>query len=203
MKSDLKIFILVGVISLALAGILSFPTNQAQATDQSQTINLTVTTTLTFSLATGTVSLGTLTPGTPIIATTSCNVTTNSSAGWQLSVKRNNADYTLKKDGTGAGLPDYTAWNGSNSTSTPGATLSFRVYQTGTTPSGLYNTGWWGTNDSSPLWAGFPTASQAIASINSYQSGQQTVVYGFRVDAPADQPSGAYSGNITLTALSL
>ena len=199
MKSDLKIFILVGVVSLALAGILSFSTTKAD--DQAQTINLTVTTTLTFSLATGTVSLGTLTPGTPITATTSCYVTTNSGSGWQLSVKRNNADYTLKNGSNG--LPDYTAWNGSNSTSTPGAKLSFRVYQTGTTPSGLYNTTWWGTNDSSPLWAGFPTVSQAIASTNSYQSGQQTVVYGFRVDAPADQPSGAYSGNITLTALSL
>jgi len=201
MKNDLKIFILVGVISLALAGILSFPTNQAQATDQSQTINLTVTTTLTFSLATGTVSLGTLTPGTPIIATTSCYVTTNDSSGWQLLVKRNNSDYTLKNGSNG--LPDYTAWNGSNSTSTPGATLSFRVYQTGTTPSGLYNTTWWGTNDSSPLWAGFPTTSVQIASTSTYVGTQQTVVYGFRVDAPLTQPSGAYTGNITLTALAL
>ncbi|MGB9847625.1 MAG: hypothetical protein ACPLKV_00150, partial [Minisyncoccia bacterium] len=62
---------------------------------------------------------------------------------------------------------------------------------------------YWGTNDSSPKWAGFPASSVAIASINSYQSGTQTVVYGFRIDAPSDQRSGAYSGSITLTAVSL
>lgn len=203
MKNDLKIFLTVGIISLSLI-LLNQLNKISYAADQSQTIQVTVTTTLSFSVATSTIPLGTLTPGNPIIATTSCNVTTNSSAGWQLSVKRDDANSTLDLDSNpSTDFPDAIAWNGSNSTSTPGANLSFRVYQTGTTPSGLYNSTWWGTNDASSKWAGFPSVSQSIASINTYQSGQQTVVYGFRIDAPTDQPSGAYSGTITLTALAL
>ncbi len=203
MKNDVKIFILVGLVVLSSALVNQFY-KIAQASDQSQTIQVTVTTTLTFSLATNTVTLGVLTPGTPIIATTSCSVTTNSNSGWQLSVKRDDATSTLDLDTDETiDFPDATAWNGSNSSDNPGANLSFRVYQTGTTPSGLYNSTYWGTNDSSPKWAGFPTASQDIASIGSYQSGTQTVVYGFRIDAPSSQPSGAYSGSITLTALAI
>lgn len=204
MKNDIKIFILVGIVALVLMGVFSLPTSITKADDKSQTISVTVTTTLTFNLATTTVPLGTLTPGTPIIATTSCSVQTNSSGGWQLSVKRDDANSTLDLDSNPSiDFPDATAWNGSNSSDTPGANLSFRVYQTGTTPSGLYNSSYWGTNDSSPKWAGFPASSVAIASINTYQSSTQTVVYGFRIDAPATQASGAYSGSITLTALAI
>jgi len=203
-KNDLKLFILVGVVALIIVFI-----NQVayvvRADNKSQTIQVTVTTTLTFNLATNTVPLGILTPGTPITATTSCAVETNSSSGWQLSVKRDDATSTLDLDSDESiDFPDATAWNGSdNSTDTPGANLSFRVYQTDTTPSGLYKSAYWGTNDASPKWAGFPPTSQMIASIDNYQSGTQTVVYGFRIDAPSSQASGAYSGSITLTALAI
>ncbi|MCX8016142.1 MAG: hypothetical protein N2692_02470 [Patescibacteria group bacterium] len=203
MKNDVKIFILVGLVVLSSALVNQFY-KIAQASDQSQTIQVTVTTTLTFSLATNTVALGVLTPGTPIIATTSCSVTTNSNSGWQLSAKRDDANSTLDLDSNQTvDFPDETAWNGSNSTDTPGSNLSFRVYQTGTTPAGLYNSTYWGTNDSSPKWAGFPASSQEIATISTYQSSEQTVVYGFRIDAPISQPSGVYSGTITLTALAI
>lgn len=203
MKNDLKIFLTVGLISLSLIFINQL-NKISYAADQSQTIQVTVTTTLQFTIATTTIPLGTLTPGTAITATTSCQVTTNSGSGWQLSVKRDDATSTLDLDSDpNVDFPDATAWNGSNSTDTPGANLSFRVYQTGTTPSGLYNSSWWGTSDASPKWAGFPPTAQSIASINTYQSGQQTVVYGFRIDAPSDQRSGAYSGSITLTALAI
>jgi len=202
-KNDLKLFILVGVVAFIIVFI-----NQVnyvvRADDKSQTIQVTVTTTLTFNLATNTVPLGILTPGTPITATTSCTVETNSSSGWQLSVKRDDATSTLDLDtDPSIDFPDATAWNGSNSTDSPGANLSFRVYQTDTTPSGLYNSTYWGTSDASPKWAGFPPTSQMIASIDNYQSGTQTVVYGFRIDAPSSQASGAYSGSITLTALAI
>lgn len=203
MEKDLKIFIAVFTAGLIMVGIFSFGP-RVQADDKSQTINVTVTTTLTFNIATDTIALGTLTPGTPIIATTSCTVETNSGTGWQLSAKRNDANSTLDLNtDESMDFPDATAWNGSNSTETPGANLSFRVYQTGTTPAGLYSATYWGTNDSSPKWAGFPSASVAIASLNSYQTGTQTVVYGFRIDAPSTQASGAYSGSITLTAVSI
>ncbi|MGB9847750.1 MAG: hypothetical protein ACPLKV_00845, partial [Minisyncoccia bacterium] len=137
MKNDIKIFILVGVVSLILAGIFSLPNSSTiKADDKNQTISVTVTSTLTFNLATTSIPLGTLTPGTPIIATTTSTVITNSGSGWQLSVKRDDATSTLDLDADpNVDFPDATAWNGSNSSDTPGANLSFRVYQTGTTPS--------------------------------------------------------------------
>ena len=201
MEKDLKIFITVFLAGLIMVGIFSFNSG-VQADDKSQTLNLTVTSTLTFNLATSTIALGTLTPGTAIISTTTCTITTNAANGWQLLVKRNSATSTLMhSDGTTA-FPDATAWNGSdNATISPGSNLSFRVYSGGTTAG--YNSSWWGTDDSgNAKWAGFPpTTSVNIAVATGYSASAATVTYGFRVDAPATQKTGSYTGQITLTAL--
>jgi len=201
MEKDLKIFITVFLAGLIMVGIFSFNSG-VQADDKSQTLNLTVTSTLTFNLATSTIALGTLTPGTAIISTTTCTITTNAANGWQLLVKRNSATSTLMhSDGTTA-FPDATAWNGSdNATISPGSNLSFRVYQGGTTAG--YNSTWWGNADESGTakWAGFPVTSVNIAVATGYSASAATVTYGFRVDAPTTQKTGTYTGNITLTAL--
>lgn len=181
-----------------------------QGTDAAtQTISVYVTSTISLTLATTTVALATLTPGTPVTATTSAAVSTNNAGGWSFSSKRDDADTTLDLSTDAAvNFPDYTAWapgtycsSAGNATSTPGATLSFRTYQAGTTPSELYCTSYWGTNDASALYAGFPTASQLIAKNTAYSGSSQTVVYGLRADAPASQKTGSYDGSITMTAL--
>lgn len=174
---------------------------RVDALTQGQNISVSVTSTISFTVATSTIALATLTPGTPVTATTSCETSTNNAGGWTLSAKRDDATSTmdLTTDET-VDFPDATAWNGSNSSGTPGTNLSFRVYQTGT-GSGLYSTTWWGTTDASPLYAGFPTASQSIATIATYVSSAQTAVYGLRADAPSTQKTGSYAGAITLTAL--
>jgi len=182
---------------------------EVDAAASSQTVSLTVTTTLQLTLATTTLALGILSPGTPVTATTSASVTTNNGTGWSFRTNRNDASSTLDLTSSSTiDFLDYTAWVpgtyctvAGNATSTPGAKLSFRTYLTGTTPSGLYCATYWGTNDASPLWGGFPTSTAEIANNIAYSSTSQTVVYGLRADAPGTQPGGNYDGTITMTAL--
>lgn len=206
MKKYIPYFIVFSLIVFGLifsgADFNVFKMNsRVDAAIQGQTVSVSVTSTISFTVATSTIALSTLTPGTPVTATSSCQTATNASGGWTLSIKRDDADSTmdLTTEAT-TNFPDATAWNGSNSSGTPGANLSFRVYQTGT-DAGLYSSTWWGTNDSSPLYAGFPTANQSIATIATYSGSNQNVVYGLRADAPATQKTGSYDGAITLTAL--
>lgn len=202
---------LIAVLAIAIVGGRgTWRQLFAQQDPKTQTITLTATTTITLTLATNTVALGTLTPGTPITATTSLTVSTNSGSGWNLQTRRDDATTTLdlNSDPT-IDFPDATAWSpgtfcttAGNATSTPGANLSFRVNQAGTSPSGLYCATWWGANDtSSALYAGFPSGNQQIARNNAFDGSAQTVVYGFRADAPSTQAGGDYSGTITMTAI--
>ncbi len=171
----------------------------------SQTLTATVLQTITLTLGTSTVPLGSLTPGAPVFATTSLTIASNSSAGVTLAVNRNSVTSTLVHSDTTTTFPDATAWNGSNSTTTNlvGANLHFKVAQTGT-DAGLYSSTFWGPNDtdgaSNAKYAGFPSASQTIASNASYVASNQTIVSRYRMDAPATQKSGSYSGGITYTA---
>jgi len=184
---------------------------EVDAAASSQTVSLTVTTTLQLTLATTTLALGILSPGTPVTATTSAAVTTNNGTGWSFTTKRDDASSTLDLTSSSTiDFLDYTAWTqgtycsaGGNAATSPGATLSFRTWQAGTTPSELYCIQYWGTNDSggTAKYGGFPTTAQEIAKNTAYSSTSQTVVYGLRADAPGTQPGGSYDGTITMTAL--
>lgn len=196
---------MVGISALLLSFVFeSSISKKVEASDQAQTISVSVTSTLTFSVATSTLAFGTLTPGAAVTATTSATVSTNAANGWTLSIKRDDANSTLDLSTDAAtDFPDYTAWTYSspNSTTSPGATLSFRVMNTGT-DAALYSSTWWGSDDTTNAkYAGLPPTSQSIATIGSYVATSQSVVYKFRADAPATQKTGSYDGAITLTAL--
>jgi len=169
------------------------------------TLSTNVQTAITLTLATGTVPFGNLTPGTPVISTTSASIQTNNSSGITLQLNRNTAGQTLLHTDATTPFPDATSWNGSNAalTTAVGANLHFKVANTGT-DAGLYSSTFWGPNDTdgagNAKYAGFPTTSQTIASNATYVSTAQTVVSRYRIDAPATQKSGAYSGGITYTA---
>lgn len=207
MRKYTPYFIVISLVVFGLVfsgadfNVFKIGSRSANAADEGQTLSVSVTSTISFTVATSTIALSTLTPGTPVTATTSCQMSTNNASGWTLSAKRNDADTTMDLTAEATtNFPDATAWNGSNSSETPGANLSFRVYQTGT-DTGLYSTAFWGTSDAAPKYAGFPTSSQSIATIATYGGSAQTVVYGLRADAPATQKTGSYDGAITLTAL--
>ena len=202
-------FVLLCALFAGSAGMLSLinlKSARAASDTESQTIILTVTSTITLTLATTTVNLGTLSPGTPLTATTSLSVVTNNNGGWNLQVRRFDATSTLNLNGTSSPdvtFPDATGWTYAtpNASTTPGANLSFRVLQTGT-DAGLYDASWWGANDGgSAMYAGFPTTNQQISTTSSYVGTTQNVAYGLRADAPGSQQSGTYTGDVIFTAI--
>ena len=204
MRRKLLSFIVLMAMFTAYSGYLNLGVAKAAEDSEQQTIVLYVTSTITLTLATSTINLGTLTPGTPVNGNTSLTVTTNDHNGFNLQVKRDDTDSTLDLDADGTvNFPDATAWNYSapNATTSPevGANLSFRLMVAGT-DAALQNTGFWGT-DGAKLWAGFPTTNQRVTGISSWVGAAQNVAYEFRADAPATQESGQYTGTITFTAI--
>lgn len=218
MNQKLFSFILVGaILGIAYAaGFFAYPNGSlflaqdaraATSSSSGQTVSVTVLQSLTMTLATSTIPLGSLSPGVPIIGTTSTSVSTNNSNGWNLTLNRASSSSTLIHSDLTTLFPDFTpAWDDSapNSViaSSIGAKLSFRTYQTGT-DAALYSSTWWGTDDTAPnaKWGGTPTTGKKIANVATYVGTAQAVIYGVRADAPATQKAGAYSGSITMTAL--
>ena len=202
--------VVVGIVFAVAVIVYSGPrfVNQVSAstsTSTTQTINLTVNEVITLSLGAPTLSLPALTPGAAVTATSSATVTTNSMSGWNLQVNRTSPTSTIAS-GT-ITFPDATAWNGSNNATTSaniGADLSFRV-QSASTTTGVYNTAWWGTDDTAPnaLYAGFPTGATTVAATSSYNATSSIVIMAVRANAPATQTATTYSGTITVTAIAL
>ncbi|HRY36624.1 MAG TPA: hypothetical protein P5230_01935 [Candidatus Magasanikbacteria bacterium] len=203
MRRKLLSFIVLMAMFTAYSGYLNLGIAQAAEDSDQQTIVLYVTSTITLTLATSTINLGTLTPGTPITGNTSLTVTTNDYNGFNLQVKRDDGTSTLDLDASPTvDFPDATAWNYSspNSSATPGANLSFRLMETGT-DAALVSTTLWGADAGTKLWAGFPSSNQRVTGIDSYVGAAQNVAYELRADAPATQQSGQYTGTVTFTAI--
>jgi hypothetical protein len=149
------------------------------------------------------VEFGNLTPGTPITATTTCTVTTNSDNGYNLAVKRNDADSTMQRDSDAtADLPDAPTWDPTNSGNAQtwsfnDAHLAFTVYDSTATK----DTTWWGTgtaqNDANNKYAGFPATFTDIMRHAAYNETATKTQIGYKIDAPTTQKSGTYTGEIT------
>jgi len=183
------------------------------ATTSGVALSATVSTVLTVSVDNDTNNFGNLTPGTPKYYQLSASLFSNNDIGYNIRVNRNNnptSTLTLGGLPTTATntIPDATSWDSTgdgNATTTPGATLSFRVRKTESTQGTCYDSTeetWWGSDN--PIlskYAGFPTSTTNIINFNctSYQSATTTAVYWYRLDAPANQYTGDYSGGITYT----
>jgi hypothetical protein len=163
-----------------------------------------------------------LSPGTPVFATSTLAVNTDSSTGWVVTAI-SGGDFsvlTLEPDHVTA-IPDQTYWDAGAATTTPGNAarissfsnsgnvLAFRVMTASGTPS-FRAPSWWGTVDSyadnaNTLWAGFGNifveGNYAIGR-SSHSSGGSpalnTVMY--YVNVASDQPLGTYSGTVLYTA---
>jgi hypothetical protein len=152
------------------------------------------------------IDLGALRPGTPVSGSTTCSVTTNAQSGYDLAVKRDDADTTLDHTTDAASnITDKTAWtSGSPDSATwTGTGIGFGVFASTATK----NTTWWGTgaacHDASNKYAGFPSAYDIIMHHTSYASSATTTSICYRVDVPATQKSGEYDGTITYQATTL
>lgn len=172
-----------------------------QGATSSDQVNLDVIVAETISLSCGSdVSLGTLTPGTPVSGSTVCTTTTNANGGYDFAVKRDDADTTMdhSTDAT-TNINDKTAWNRTapNAAAYSSTGLAFSVFASTATK----NTTWWGTglacHDANNLYAGFPSSYTNIMEHASYSSGSTTTSICYRIDVPTTQKSGSYTGSIT------
>jgi hypothetical protein len=201
MRKDLLFGLVLGVV-----GVLAVATSvSAQVTDG---VNLSVTVDESISLSCGSdvdIDGGTsLSPGTPESNSTTCTVTTNDEDGYNLQIADDNGGSNALTNGSYS-ITDHTAWNPSapnGAAWVDGTTtgLGFSVYASTATK----NTVWWGTgsscHDANNLYAGLPDTDTNIMEHASYESGSTTTSVCYRVDVPATQASGEYTGSVTYTA---
>ena len=212
-KKDLKL-LTVSLLApfFAFIGILF-----ANAAGGTSDLSLIVQAGMTFSV--GTNNFATLTPGTPVWATSTLSVTTGSSDGWNVTMYGNNKTASVKTLINGANeIPDPTnEWSvGAAQATTTGGNagtitsgddfLYFRVMSASGTVKFL-STGWWGSNDTpftNAKWAGVASTT------NVSRIGQSSVSSGggnaintvqYYVDVGVSQAELTYTGTITFTAL--
>lgn len=198
------------LITGLLVSVWGFVLQTKAQENEEVTLDTTVLSTLTFTVDSATKSLGDLTPGTAVTATSTLTVGTNSSGGFTVKVVRNDADTTmdLTTDAT-VNITDQTAWNSGTPNSVlksalenSGDVLAFRVKQTGTAAN-CYSSTWWGTDDtdSNAKYAGFPpTTAQTIVSDTTYEAADVDIVALYYLDVATSQKTGTYDGKITYTA---
>jgi len=201
-RTSMTALLLCVSLVVIFAVMQAMESKSATATDQ-VTLQTTVAGTVSIDCGTDPVDLGTLTPGTPISNSTTCTVTTSAALGYDLAVKRDDADTTMDKttDDT-VNIADKTAWTSSspNAAAYSGTGLAFGVYASTATK----NTTWWGTGtacpDANSLFAGFPTAYDVIMDHDSYSATSTTTSVCYELDTVATQESGAYDGTVTYQA---
>lgn len=208
-KKQLRIIALLAVvIIIAAGGVLIFDRSSkgAMSTTDQVTLSLTVAQNITLNCGAD-VNLGTLTPGTPVTGNSTCTVTTNAESGYDLAVRRDDADTTMDRTASAAdNITDKTAWDptassgNGNAAAYSGTGLGFGVLSS----TGTKNTTWWGTGaactDATQKYAGFPTSYTLIMDHDNYDSSSTNTVVCYEVDVPGTQRSGAYDGTITYQA---
>ena len=190
------------------------PIGDAQAATATTNITLTATVIQAISIAItsgGTVALGNLTPGTsaPI-----CNgsgsvltVTTNASNGYTMGVS-DTSDTNSPLTFGGVYIPDATG--GTMTTpvtwTTNGAGflgLGITNFAAATTK----NTTKWGAGttacDVTNKWAAVPSATSVGHTVTGWRAAADSTSWGWKLDAPASQETGAYSGVVLFTATSV
>lgn len=205
-----KVLAIVFSVTLTASFLVLQGLEIKSATDTEQvTLQTTVAQTISLNVDSATSNLGTLTPGTPVSSSTICTVTTNAESGYDLQVKRDDADTTMDRTTEAAtNIVDKTAWDSTantgdgNATVYSGTGLGFSVYASTATKSAT----WWGTgtscHDANSKYAGFPTAYDTIMDHDAYSSGSTTASVCYRLDVASTQKSGAYDGTITYQATS-
>lgn len=184
------------------------------------TLQVQVQSSISFSVSTN--NFPNLTPGTPVYATSTLTVSTNSSTGYNITLYGNDKSTTdtvmdLTTDPS-VNITDQTEWipggGSSPSTTTPGnavlkanldnsgKVLAFRVMASSSPK--FYASAWWGSDDTdaNALWAGIAssTVERMIGKSGVYDSNTHIITVQYYLDVPASQQAGTYSGVITYTA---
>ena len=194
------------------------------ASSEAEILTVTVSATLSFSASTD--NFSSLSPGTAKFATTTLNVSTNNTAGWNMTLYGDDQSPTntvCDLDGAGndgVSITDQTEWIPGVATTTAGNAvrisaldnsgdvLAFRTMTaSGSIP--FRASTWWGSADdyadnANTLWVGI--ASSTIqrrignAGAGSYSASAHLNTVLYYLDVPATQQSGNYSCPLTFTA---
>jgi hypothetical protein len=165
---------------------------------------------------------GYVTAGTPAVGQSTCTVTTNDDQGYYLTVEDDNGisssvlTHTDPNTGTIYEIQDLTPWNDTTLTTenwttptTKGLGFSVITFPDTDTSNNIFDGIWTetgncpeGINPDSNDYAGFPDTPQTIAAVPQYTANHTTTNICYKVDVPASQPSGIYTGSVTYTATS-
>lgn len=188
-----------------LANALRVP--EANAATQTVTLSVTVTSFLSFTTNSGgTIDLGLLNPGTPVCNTsgTVFLVNTNASNGYKMTpADGSNTDSTLTHVDATTKIKDYlgtlatpTTWTGSGL----GVTLWSGVQR-----EAAWSVGGVALNPctaASNKYAGVPTDTSTTGhTVAGFLAGPDTTYWGWKIDVPNTQKTGAYTGAVTFTAI--
>ena len=176
---------------------------------------------MTFAQTTN--QFATLTPGTPVQATTTLNVNTNNTSGWNVTLSGDNVTLTAQTLISGGVEitdkdPQWTMLAATATTTAGNAVavtngdnvLAFRVMSASSTNSTAFlSTAWWGTSDAmfnaSQLWAGIASSTNVgrigNAGAGSYSATDHLNTVQYYLDVPATQQGAVYTGGLTYTAV--
>ena len=190
------------------------------------TVTLSVVVTTSFTLTTSTNNFTSITPGTPTLATTTLNVTTNDTAGWNVTLSGDNRNSQPQNNlqlvgATSTQIADQTEWVNPAATTTAGNAvrissftnsgnvLAYRVMTASSTNGApFFASSWWGSADSyvdnaTTLWAGISstTVSRQIgnAGTGSYSAATHINTVLYYLNVSPSQPTGTYNAPITYT----
>ena len=148
---------------------------------------------LTLTVDNSSKDLGSLLPGSPITGGTTVTVTTDAWNGYALEAskdhKMRHTDGTTEIADANGTVATPLLWQSPND-------LGFGFTVTG----GTNVEPKWGSNPNYD-YAAFPDLATTFHSRSGYKSGGDDTVIGYKVDAPSGQKSGAYSCNVTYTAV--
>lgn len=213
--------------AVAATAVFVVFTMSTQAYAAAVTLSVSVQTALTFNI--NTANFPNITPGTPVMATTSLQVTTNDADGWNVVLsgdwKSSASGHNLQLFASGATttITDQTEWIPGAATSTAGNAvrigslvnsgdvLAFRVMTASSTNGNFfYAPTWWGsadnyvTDSANTLYAGISssTVSRMIGSAGagSYSASQHVNDVQYYLDVSSSQRTGTYSAPLTYTA---
>ena len=191
-----KRLVIGGMVSLLLA---STPVI-ASAASNSSTTTVSATVTAVISISTSTTVNISLTPtsgGVVSSASDSVSVSTNNTAGYNLTLADSDATTSLTSGGN-----TITAHSGTfaSPTALTAGKWGYRIVGAGGFTAGAYS-GETNQGSSTSTWAGVPATGSAVtvkSTASTATNDTTTVWYGVKVDS--SQPTGTYSDTVTYTA---
>lgn len=219
MKRDFVNTLFGAILSTCL--IFSLLVYKVQVEAAAVTLTATVASSLSFTTSSD--QFGTVTPGTIAHATTTLDVATNNTPGWNITLSGDSQSPTdtvmdLSTDAS-IGITDQAEWVNGAATTTAGnavvrasldnsgKVLAFRVMTASSTNGTAFLAPtWFGTTDvdGTAKWAGIASSTVARqignAGTGSYSSSNHINTVQYLLDVPTTQQTGSYDGALTYTA---